>query len=240
MEKKTTTQVVRIMTHHRPHLDEIVAIAILQQCGKKLYPGIDTAEYVFCDAGTETPDGRPWEAWHAEGTLLIGVGGSCFDEHPTSGEERKDECAATLVARHLEIEAEPWMTKLLHYTKINDTKGSLNAFELGALVTRLMKQCYDQNPTLTVEACIHNMVLPYLVEQMNFFLAVAPEYNEKAQVIEAKHRGEVITIVAVESDNLQMNSYARSKYGANADVVIQKNSKGNGNGPEESSPEPIT
>jgi hypothetical protein len=216
------------MTHHRPHLDEIMAFAILQQCGKEKYPGVDTAEYVFCDAGSETPDGRSWKKWHEEGILLIGVGGSCFDEHPTPTKDRKEnDCAATLVARHLGIESEPWMTKLLHYTKTNDTKGGTNPFDLAAMVNRLMKQFYDKSPSQTIEACIHNMILPYLVEQMNFFFETAPEFDQKAKVIKSSHRGRDIVIVAIESDNLQVGAYARSKYGADADVVIQRNSKGN-------------
>jgi hypothetical protein len=72
-----------IVTHVRPHLDEILAILFLRRFGESRFPGVSTAKLVLWDAGPLTPDRRPASDYANEGYVLIGVGGSRFDEHAT-------------------------------------------------------------------------------------------------------------------------------------------------------------
>jgi hypothetical protein len=216
-----------IMTHHCPHFDEMLAIAMLIECGERMYPGAATAKITFCDAGGKTPDGRSWKKWHEEGTLLIGVGGSCFDEHPTEDAERKEaECAATLVAKHLGIDQEPWLQKLLKYAVTNDTKGGNNPFDLAAMVTLMNKRWGDTNPIGVVDWAIQ-AILVYLENQINFFTKTKEDFDKCSEVFNGTHRGRNIVIAVVTGDNDQLGAYARSMTGANADVVIQQQTTGN-------------
>lgn len=132
----------RIVTHFRPHLDEIVAILLLRIFGKIMFPGIETAEVVFCDAG-KTIDGRPAE-WHLEhnSTLHVGTGGGILDEHPTlDGKRRKKgQSATSLVAKLLTI-TDPRYRKLVDLVTKADRKG-VDPLHLGNLI----KYSYDARP----------------------------------------------------------------------------------------------
>ena len=64
-----------IVTHSRPHLDEIAAIWILRKFGEQTFPGISTAQLIFWETGGQTPDGRSSQEYDNEGYLLLGVGG---------------------------------------------------------------------------------------------------------------------------------------------------------------------
>lgn len=215
-----------IVTHFRPHLDEVVGIVLLLWYGEKKYPGIGNAKITFCDAGT-TPDGKSWQQLEKEGVVLIGTGGSRFDEHPTLHKDRKEgECAASLVATYLGISEEPWLAKLMRYTCINDTKGGSNPFELAGMINLMNKRWFDQNPSATLEWSM-NAVQVYLEEQIKFFTETSKEFEMYSEVINSTCKGKDIVIVKVTGDNDQLGAYARSAAGASADIVIQKNSNGN-------------
>lgn len=92
--------VKKIIVHGSPHADEYGAIEVLCRFGCRQFPGIARARIeVWEDGGL--PEGKSWEDHAREGTILIGLGGSPFDEHPQSdGDEGfPGECATTLVAR---------------------------------------------------------------------------------------------------------------------------------------------
>ena len=215
-----------IVTHPRPHLDELVGIVLLRICGTTRYEGIEDAEIKFCSADT-TPEGKSWKQLQKEGILLIGIGGGIFDEHPTLDKERKEgECAATLVAKHLNILDEPWLAKLLKYVTANDTKGGTSPFDLAAMINRYNKQWFDKDPQKAIEWAVLQ-IEAYLTEQMEFFITTKDEFEQVATICNTSHNGKNIIMVYGISDNDQFGAYARSQFGAHADVVVQKNSKGN-------------
>ena len=123
-----------IVTHLKPHLDEIVAIWMLWRWGKEKYPGVDMAEVEYWSGG-KSPDGRTAEEWEAEGYLLIGVGGGRFDEHRNG--QASSEWAATLVAKDLGLDTDPALAKILAFTHRIDTRGGSQPFDLFSL-TKLM------------------------------------------------------------------------------------------------------
>jgi len=110
----------KFVTHHKPHLDEILAIFLLKVFGRKRFPGIEKAKIEFWGMGQKTPDGRKLAEHIAEGTLPIGVAGSPFDEHQ-KGKSR--ECAAMLVAKFLGVRNDPRIARLLNYT-LKEDRGS--------------------------------------------------------------------------------------------------------------------
>jgi hypothetical protein len=216
-----------IITHKRPHLDEILAILLLIMFGEKFFPGISKAKFEFWDAGNKTIDGRPWQEWQDEGFILVGVGGGRFDEHPTHNNDRKEgECAATLVAKALRIHNEPWLDKLLKYTTTVDTKGGNNPLSIENLIRLGNKQWFDQNPVASMEWALQSVRI-YLDDQIKFFTETKKEFDTHADVLTGFHDGRKITIVAIDSHDTDVAAYARSPFGVEADVVIQTGSTGN-------------
>ncbi len=184
------------------------------------------AKIEFWDAGTKTPDGRSWKEWHKDGYLLVGLGASCFDEHPSEKDKRSEQhCAATLVAKYLDIEERLELEQLLRYTFTNDTKGGNNPFDLAALITLGNKTYFDIDPQGIMEWAMQP-VKWWLLKQIHFFTKTKKEFDDHAYIFECLHKGKQVTVVAIQSDDVEIGAYARSQYGASAQVVIQQNKKG--------------
>lgn len=223
MEKQTNYHT--IVTHKHPHPDEVLGIICLRKWGNDKYPGIEDANVEFWDAGVTTPDGKSWKEWHRKGYLLVGVGGSCFDEHTTNG-RKKETCAALLIAEDLGIDREMWMKKTLDYVVSNDLKGGNNPFDIAAMIRLANEQWFDTNPQETLDFAIQMLMLK-LNDQRNFFITVADEFNEYAKVTIINYDGKKIKGAFIESDNTKMGAYARSEFGGFCDIVVVRNQKGN-------------
>src|SRR3989344_9190822 len=144
-------QIDTIVTHHRPHLDEIVAIWLLRKFGEEKFPGINSAKIVYVDAGSGPRNGMKEKEWEAKGILPIGVWGGCFDEHPTAGTERKEkECAATLVAKVLGVEDDPALEKILKFVTNDDLNASSSPFDL-SYVVKLLNQQHPDDTNFVME-----------------------------------------------------------------------------------------
>lgn len=103
--------VKNIVTHHRPHLDEMYAIWLLRMFGKSLFPNVENAILVFLKKELEHTYGDD---------LYVGIGFGQFDEHRPNG-RLENTCAAILVAEHLQIPSSPAMTNLLSDVLYCDT-----------------------------------------------------------------------------------------------------------------------
>jgi hypothetical protein len=220
------TKIHTIVTHRRPHLDEIVAIVLLMNYGEHKFPGIKDAKIIFWNAGTATPDGRDWNAWYEKGYVLVGVGGSPYDEHILPPGDQK-ECAATLVAKDLGIDQLPQLEQLLRITHTNDTTGGNHPMNLAAIISLGNKLFFDRN-----EESAQNIVqwamepIKWIIaNQVRFFEECKPEFEQYADVFTTSFNGRPITGVAIQSDMEGVGAYARSKHGANANLVITQNSK---------------
>lgn len=100
-----------ILTHVHAHGDERTAIWMLRRRGEKQFPGVTKAVVVYTNGEIEE---KGDEYCDREGVIPVGCGNGRFDEHPASGEARKrDECAATLVAKHLGIAEEKGLKAIL-------------------------------------------------------------------------------------------------------------------------------
>ena len=214
----------RIVTHARPHLDEIVAIWLLRKFGEVRYPGIGTANIDYWSNGGTTPDGRSASAYEKEGALLIGVGGGRFDEHPGVGVERKkSQCAATLVARDLGVIEDPALDMILDTVAQNDLKGHGNPLDLANLALVM----YGQMSHEQVIAWVTDGLEARYAERTKFFGQAAKEFAEKAMVEDIVRPSGKVKLAVIESDDDQVAKFAKTKDGCNAAVTVQKRSSGN-------------
>lgn len=136
-----------ILTHRRPHLDEIATILRLRMCGEKVYPGIKTAEVRYLATqhlpGFLTPKGM-----ERRGVLAVGVGGGDLDEHPTKNHARKEnECAATLLENklwHGGIEKDDRWYRILDEVSHCDRTAQVKPTQLANLVKLRYRHKKDQ------------------------------------------------------------------------------------------------
>jgi hypothetical protein len=216
----------RILTHERPHLDEIVAIWLLRKFGEQRFPGISTAAVEFTSIRKLAEAGRKPEDYEADGTLLLGIGRGRFDEHPTLDEGRKaEDCATTLVARELGISDDPSLAKILRFVRAADVDGNASPFDI-SYVVKLLHNRNPDDPHPVIEWALVGIEAKY-EEQHRFFTVVKPEFDAKAKVEEVEVGKKRLRIVTVDSDEDGIHKYARSEYGARAAVVIQRRSSGN-------------
>lgn len=219
-------RITRLVTHVKPHVDEIVSIWLLRKFGAEMFPGVETAEVEYWATGGKTPDGHTPEEYEAEGALLIGVGGGRFDEHPSAENGRKEEkCAATLIAEALGVHDDPALEKLLKFVSNNDLKGAASPFDI-AYLAKLFHEQYPNDPERVMNWVIAGIEAKYY-EQSQFFHATRVEFEKVARVEQMRGPKGNLPVAVIESDDAQMGKFARSQYGCQAAMVIQKRSSGN-------------
>jgi hypothetical protein len=221
MAKKTKFN--RIITHRKPHFDEIVAIWLLYMFGEAEFPGVKEAELEFWDMGGDTPDGRSATEWEEDGSVLVGVGHGQFDEHPFLGKElgEEEECAATLVAKKLGIRDEPALAKILQYTLRSDRHAGQEPFGIASLVK--VAHLYSSLDAIEVIESVSFFLKAVYAEQRKFFEAQAELTKDAVMERIPGPNGRELTLVSVESDNAQASKAARFE---GADIVVVRKSTG--------------
>ena len=215
-----------ILTHERPHLDEIVAIWLLRKFGEQRFPGISTAAVTFTSIRRLAEAGLKPEEYETQGTLLLGIGGGRLDEHPTMDEGRKaGDCATTLVAKELGVSDDPSLAKILRFVRAADVEGNASPFDI-SYVVKLLHAKHPDDPNRAMEWALVAIEAKYQ-EQLRFFTVVKPEFDAKAKVEEIAVGQKRWRIVSIDSDEDGIHKYARSEYGARAAIVIQRRSSGN-------------
>ena len=144
----SSSRITKIVTHKRPHADELVARMLLRRFkeGREKFPGIETATTSYMTTG-ELQDGKTWTDF--PDTVFLGCGGGPFDEHATSKKEREEgESCVTLVAKYLGLENDPGLTKILYFIKREDLGGSKVKHELPSVI-KLLHACHkDQDEAI--------------------------------------------------------------------------------------------
>jgi len=215
-----------LLTHERPHLDEIVAIWLLRKFGEQKFPGAATAKVSFTSVRKLNEAGLKPDDYDARGILLLGIGGGRFDEHPTLEEGRKaGDCATTLVAKELGISDDPALAKILRFVRAADVEGNASPFDI-SYVVKLLHARYPDDPHRVIKWALVAIEAKYQ-EQVRFFTVVKPEFDAKAKVEEVAVGQRRLRVVSIDSDEDGIHKYARSEYGARAAVVIQRRSTGN-------------
>lgn len=192
-------------THDSPHLDEIAARWLIEKFGDR--------EFL--------------DKYAPDRVIEVGIGGGSFDEHPVNGSARKEgECAATLVAKALEVDDDPALESILRFVSNQDLKGGAHPFDLAYLVRPLHQQ-FPDDPEKVIGWITFGLEVKYQ-EQMQFFNATKEEFERTAE-IEAVlgPNGRTLKMVTLVSDDEQVNKFARSSFGGHAAITIQKQSSGN-------------
>jgi len=120
--------VKNIVTHCRPHMDEMLAIWLLRIFGRQQFPGIQDARIVCLKRELDRvyPD-----------DVYVGIGFGRFDEHRPDG-RLPDTCAAILVAEELKLKHETSLTNLLEDALWCDTKDKdIGEVRLANLIKRM-------------------------------------------------------------------------------------------------------
>ncbi len=215
-----------ILTHERPHLDEIVGVWLLRKFGEPRFPGIGSARVSFTTARKLADAGLGPADYEARGIVLLGIGGGRFDEHPTQEAGRKTgECAATLVARELGRTDDPALAKILKFVRAADVEGNASPFDV-SYVVKLLHAQFPDDPQRIIEWALVAIEAKY-VEQERFFTVVKQEFETRARVEEIAVGERKFRMAVIDSDEDGVHKYARSEYGARAAVVIQRRSRGN-------------
>lgn len=200
LEIKVGNEIVYLDTHQAPHLDEICAKWLIEKFGNKKF----------------------FEKYAPERVIKIGVEGGVFDEHPKfAGQRKKDECAATLVAKALGVSEDPCLKEILEFVRTHDLK--TGPFEVGDIVN-LIHQQFPDNPKVAVNWARMALEAKYQ-RQLRFF--AAKERFEPVEIEEVKIEERMLKIAIILSDEEEMSKVARSSYGGKAAIVIQKKSSGN-------------
>ncbi len=137
-------EIKKIVTHHRPHADELIALMLLQKFpeGEKKYHGVSTAKIEFLTSGVLL-DGKNYKDF--PDTLFLGVGGGPFDEHAVIGKKERveGETCATLVAKDLGIESNPGLKRILYFAKQEDLLTSKVKDSLSVMIKFLHSKYRD-------------------------------------------------------------------------------------------------
>lgn len=124
-----------VVLHHMPDVDAIVGAWLYTRFCKEIN------NFLFWSGGPETlPQG--------EGFIAIDIGGGKFDHHPP--QKFPGECAATLVAKKIEIDKDPALQEILEYTVKNDLQGIRSLLDF-ADFTRCINQQYPEDPERTLK-----------------------------------------------------------------------------------------
>ncbi len=213
----------RIITHVQPHLDEIVAIRILKKHGNQEFPGVKDAKVEFKSTGLNV-ENKTWQQHREEGTLLVGIGGGPFDEHPTFEEERKaGQSACLLVARALKQDTNPIYKRLIELV----TESDLTRVHEFHIANRL-KTRYRLNPGNPEKAIsfVNEVLEDWEREQQLFVDARADLQNmiQNQTIHKIIIPGiEPLKLAVVESANYKVSAAARS---LRIHVLIQKQTNG--------------
>lgn len=221
VRKRQEVPVHTIVTHHNPHIDELIAIFFLVVFGKKLFPGIEKSARVYIDAGSETYNGMTADQGLGKGLLFLGVGGGMFDEHPTGHKQRKEgECAATLAANYLGLN-DPCFERLLRYARNRDLHGNDEAgtFGLASLIDALTRE--SETPEVS-ERVVNLLLMAHYNEQKAFYHVAAEEFQyATTNDITLQDRSHVI-VAHMNSDDKRVHSYGFHKEGVGVFVVARQ------------------
>jgi len=227
MPERKQYPITIIVTHPNMHSDEHFAIWMLRKFGEELFPGVGEAFISFWNdeyKATNNKDGRTREDWLNEGTLLVGVGGdekSFFDEHPSEGERKGNDCAATLVAKYLGIDKMPELQRDLEYIFASDTN-RVRAQWGDKTYSVLVKTMHGEVDDLEVLEFLSKMFDAIFAKQVDFHSA-HEDFEDNGSTVEVIHKGQPTSVVFVESDKTKMHSWCFSQLKAGVCVVKRSN-----------------
>ncbi|TSC98195.1 MAG: hypothetical protein Greene101447_158 [Parcubacteria group bacterium Greene1014_47] len=214
--------ITEIVTHGSPaHLDELVAVLLLQQHGEEKLPGVNTAQFRCLTAQDNVE-----ELAQREDTVLLGLGAAfrdegnkhrIVDEHVVTGDQtQKNECAATLAAKFLGLDQEFRWRKILRAVLHTDKNPPNLALDLSVTVMEFQLQGWGLHA-----------VLQYTEMTLNAHLKKADQFAATSLLpmrqVELQLNGKQQWITVIEGDDPKAPAFARF---LGAAVVVVKNPSG--------------
>ncbi len=219
MERKPQ-RVTDIWTHPQPHVDEIVALFILQKYGEKLFPGITNARIQFNradgDANGTQEDG---DKLLDMGVLLLGTGQGMFDDKSPKGVKR-NQCCTTLVAKYLGVRDNPELRQLIEYTLNNDRDGASTPCDLNNIIRALYFKYGDDQ--LSAVSSALDLVEALWKVQYDFHVNGSKAFANADRPTFMRN-GKEMKVAILMTDNLQAAKYALYK---GADIVVKRDFHG--------------
>lgn len=216
------TKPKRIVIHQGAHPDEVVAHFLMLEYLAKKYPSVKDVKVEIVPNGNAPFEGK--DGWQnlAEGTYVLGFGGSGpFNHHPNS--DFPDICTADQMAMALGIEGLPELQIVLKRTRVNDLKGG-GEF---VVIAEFLRQA-DVKTTAEYETALDwvaKYIRPFIEEQRQFHSeALKEEFERTARVWMVKRDGDEIPVVTINGcDDRQIGRFARRETGAEVIVVRRPN-----------------
>lgn len=211
----------KIVTHAKPHLDELCAIWLLLKFGEELFPGIAEAQIELVDSFEETYGHIDPATLEEQGVLCVGVGHGRLDEHLEEGGRQEGMCAAKLVAYVLGVDNDPALRQILNYVLQSDTEGGNETQFTMAL---MVKNLNDYQDAQTVIDWV-SISLDAKYQQQQEFQVARQEVKEKGEKQTVKgFQNRLVTVYSIVSDNPLISQAARS---LGADLIVQQKTTGN-------------
>lgn len=211
--------------HPDPHFEEVVAMVLVEEEG--------TPEFLrkYC------PDGK----------LHLGVDGGSFDEHPDqhSGDKREKGCCVTLLANALNVlKAAPEWKQLIAFCSFKETGQQLGKRRMGVetshaydpysmlrLKFRQMRRrakaegrdATEAEQLAIIQSAMEDIRL-IMEDQKSFHRAKETINSTGLQETISGPGGKRLKLVAVTSDEEQVNTAARAVFAA--DIVVQMDTDG--------------
>ena len=215
--------------------DTAAAYFILKTFGERLFPGVGQAEVVFW---TALPEGKTAAQLESEDCLTIDLGGM-FDHHLANEKlGKRQECVSGLIARHLGMENDVTLKKLLTWAKRDDLegKGTVSpdpldrAFGLSGIIMNANRE-YANDPKRTLDL-ITQIIDLHVREERRRQVELPEELAKlekqgKVQAFPLRQGSADLQAMFVETDNVSMAGFLRAA--KKMDLVIQRRSTGHTN-----------
>jgi len=213
--------VKEIVCHTGPHWDEVLAVFILREAGRRFFPGIETAVTVF-SGWDELPNALT--ALKERGQLLVGCGDSPFNEHETETRgEVSNHCAATLVAELLGVGRKPELRLMLADALASDRNPQKDCGHISNLL-KSMRSVGESDEE--VFAWASKAAEALLIAQLDYWEGAAESFSQFARVVECRSSsGRVWQVAVVNADEEVYTKYAVSRRGLNVPIVVAVNSR---------------
>lgn len=220
-----------IITHTRPHIDEIFAIWLLRKFGEAMFPGISTAKIEYRSINIGLLDDKTAKQWVEEGILLLGIGKGRFDEHPGIGTtEKRGNCCATLIAKALDVYSDIVLKDLIDFVFNDDTDAvpeERSPFDLGALVVVRNKN-NKISPEEVLEMTFSDIDCFYL-KSLECLSIDKESINAFEEMIKGPKDKRYKLVIIKDCNNEHIGNFSRSAGGYKADITVSRRTNGHVN-----------
>jgi len=220
VEKKELKPVKIIVTHEKPHFDEILAIFLLKKYGKNFFSGIEDACVEMWGEGKMLKEyvGKTAEYLLVEKKMLcVGIGGGEFDEHGNG-----ELTCAHLVAKYIRVDENKELQKILQFCKRVDHDGKSMPFDLHSSLKKIYDFLDAVNEDTQTAFDWTMLAIESEVYAQKRFHACVKEFEKSGRIVNINP----IRIAQVESDNTMMCKWIRSAYNR-PEVIVKRGLKGN-------------